>query len=903
MHKPSASTNNPGHVSHAPHFIGPALTFITGIILTVTVFSLVRHWEESQLQSLFELSARNRFASLQTDVIRHQGVVDSIASLFSSSQQVTRKEFRLFVASALARQPSIQALSWNPLIKNAERDDYIKKAHEDNLADFEITHFDTGGQLEENTSRDDAVVVYYIEPYLGNEKAMGFNIASHPGRLKAIQQARDTGKSVITERVALVQKDTAKQNLGYLLLKAVYRQGESIDTLAERRKHFLGVVVGVIRFQNWSTYAMQNLPRAGLDVLIMDKSAPMDKQFLHFHSSRTRNVVLTPTLQNLNHATEGLHWQTTVDVLGRQWSFLFTPAPAFLATHRSWQAWTILLAGLSFTFLLTFYLFATARHTSRMLSTNIALLHEVTERKTNESELKAQIDFIDTVLNAAGNIIVVLDLEGRFVRFNRAAEELTGYSIDDVLDKPVWELVIPDEQKNRVKSVFNQLKNGDIEVTRQYENEWLTNDGGRCLLQWHNSALRDEHGKVSHIVAMGYDITEKKKAAVEHERLQRELQQAHKMDSLGQLTGGIAHDFNNLLGVINGYANLIIEKYQTRADEKLLNYVNHIKEAGERAAKLVTQMLAFSRSAQLDDTPIQLEPLLKEDVKMLRATLPSTVEIKTSIESSLPSVLMNPIHLHQILMNLAINARDAMREVGQLSIKLGWARKLDTESQISHKPVSGDWIELSVSDTGTGIDTETARNMFNPFFTTKEVGKGTGMGLSVIYGIMESHEGHILLESELGKGSTFRILFPPTPGDNHEITQDNQKTTSLTKGNGAEILLVDDELSLGNFMVELVTHHGYNALLITDSAEAFTLFQKQPDRFSMLITDQTMPGMTGMALIKKIRELRPGLPVILCSGNVDRINDREMMEMNIAIFEKPIAGQQLLLKIAELLKN
>lgn len=902
MNNHSVNVDTAGYSTHIPQFIGPALTLITGIILSVTVFSLVRDWEESELQNLFEASARNRFVSLQNDVIRHQDVVDSIASLYSSSQHVTRKEFRSFVEQALSRQPSIQALSWNPLIKNAEREHYIKKAHEDKFTDFRITNFDTSGQLEENTSRDDAVAIYYIEPYLGNEKAMGFNIASHPSRLKAIQQARDTGKTTITERLSLVQKSIQKQNLGYLLLKAVYRQGETIGTIAERRKHFLGVAVGAIRFHNWSTFAMQNLPTAGLDVLILDKSAPIGKQFLHFHSSRTRDEALAPTLQNINDAEEGLHWQTTVDVLGRQWSFLFTPAPAFLETHRSWQAWTILIAGLSFTFLLTLYLFSKARHTAKMLITNITLLHEVTERKTNESELKSQIDFIDTVLDAASNIIVVLDLEGRFVRFNRAAEVLTGYSIEDVLGKPVWEFVIPDEQKDDVETVFNHLKNGEMEVASQYENEWLTSNGGRCLLQWHNSVLRDENEKVSHIVAMGYDITEKTKTEAEHDRLQRELQQAHKMDSLGQLTGGIAHDFNNLLGVINGYANLIYEKYQDNGDEKLIRFAAHIKEAGDRAAKLVTQMLAFSRDSQVDDTLIQLEPLLKEDVKMLRATLPSTVEIKTIIEPSLPSVLINPIHLHQILMNLAINARDAMQEVGQLSIRLGWARNLNTESPISHKPVSGDWIELSVSDTGSGIDTETAQNMFNPFFTTKEVGKGTGMGLSVIYGIMESHGGHILLDSELGKGSTFRMLFPPVLEDKREIEKSDQTTAELAEGNGAEILLVDDEASLGNFMAELVSHQGYKAQLITDSVEAFTLFQNEPDRFSMLITDQTMPRMTGIELIKKLKEIRPELPVILCSGNIDRVNVSEATDMKIALFEKPISGQQLLLKIAELLK-
>ena len=893
----SAKSGHTGLFGISPHIFAPALTYILGTVLTISVFSLVRGGEEAQLQQLFESSARNRLAALQTDIVRHTEVVSSLASFFSASQNVTREEFRSFVKTALSRHPGIQALAWNPLIKSAEHKRYIDQAYEDGLSDFQITEFGSSGQIIEATGQDDAVVVYYIEPYKSNEKALGFNIASNPARLQAIQQARDTGKATITERITLVQEQ--QESFAYLLLIPVYRQDVSIHTVIERREQFIGLATGVIRLNAWLPLSIRDLPPIGIDVLLLDQSAPADKQFLHFHSSRTRKKPIHASDISVSKAEENLHWKSSIDISGRQWTALFTPAPAFRKENRSWHAWTILMAGLSFTFLLTLYLFAKMRYADRLASTNIELLHENTERKVNESELKSQIDFIDTVLDAASNIIVVLDLDGRFVRFNRAAEEYTGYTVNEVLGEPVWELVIPEEQRDAVKNVFYRLRNGELAIASQYENDWLNRYGGRSLFQWHNSVLYDENGKVSHIVAMGYDITEKKKAEAEHERLQRELQQAHKMESLGQLTGGVAHDFNNLLGIINGYASLIHDRYSNN-DEKLSSYVANIREAGDRAARLVSQMLAFSRSDIVSDTPLQFEPLLKEDIKMLQASLPSSIEIKTEIEAGLPGVLMNPIHLHQILMNLAINARDAMQEVGQLHIKLGWARHLNTESQVSHKPVKGDWIELCVSDTGSGISEENAKNIFNPFFTTKEVGKGTGMGLSVIYGIMESHNGHILLESKPGQGSTFRMLFPPILEQDYEITQTSQSTVDVPMGNGSEILLVDDEISLASYMAELVNSQGYMAHFVTDSSEALALFQKEPKRFSMLITDQTMPKMTGTELISHVREIVPGLPVILCTGNSDRIDDKWAQEMDISFFEKPVSGQQLLLKIAAL---
>lgn len=527
--------------------------------------------------------------------------------------------------------------------------------------------------------------------------------------------------------------------------------------------------------------------------------------------------------------------------------------------------------------------------------------HDISERKLNEQEIKSQQVFTNTILDVAGNIIVVLDTDGCFVRFNRAAEELTGYSSDEILGKPIWDWVIPEEQLTGVKTVFENLRKGDIEIAEQYENEWLTRDNDRRLLHWYNSVLQDNDGVISHIVALGYDITDIKESEEEKARMQRELQQAQKMESLGQLTGGIAHDFNNLLGIISGFTSLILNRCldKTNENEKLAEYMERIQGASNRAIDLVSQMLAFSRIDRGEDRSVQCGPLVKEDIKMLRATLPSSIDIQTEIEPDLPNILMNPTQLNQILMNLIINGRDAMKGVGQLNIKLGWVRDLNTESPISHKPVTGDWIELSVSDTGSGIDIETAQKIFNPFFTTKEVGKGTGMGLAVVYGIMNKHNGHILFDSELGKGTTFRMLFSPVEDGTEDTTQ-TETTIELPEGNGAEILVVDDEPGLASYMAETINSSGYKATFVVDSAEALELFRKEPDRFAMLITDQTMPKITGIELIDKLHEIRPELSAILCSGYSDKINATEVDKRGIHFFDKPIDNDKLMLKIAEL---
>ena len=314
-------------------------------------------------------------------------------------------------------------------------------------------------------------------------------------------------------------------------------------------------------------------------------------------------------------------------------------------------------------------------------------------------------------------------------------------------------------------------------------------------------------------------------------------------------------------------------------------------------------MLTYSRRDNQDDLEIKLGPLLNENIEMLRASLPSSIDIITKVEPHLPYVMMNPTNFHQILMNLLINARDATQGTGEIIVSLSLARNLNTQSQVSHKQIKGDWVELSVSDNGSGIDIETIKYIFEPFFTTKDVGEGTGMGLSVIYGIMQGHNGHILVQSELGKGTTFRMLFPPIKHKSKPLVQDKPTQAKPTESHGERILVVDDEKSLANFMAELLTNNGYEPCSTTDSSEALDIFKRDPDHFSMLITDFTMPKVTGEKLIEMVRDIRPELPVILCTGQSDKFDIDMAKKLNIPFFKKPVDSESILLKISELLNK
>jgi len=872
---------------------GWLIAFLLGFSISISMFFVVRGFEQTELKRVFNQHAKNRLAIIQTDMIRQQEIVSAIASLFSSSPTITRSQFKIFVQDALTRRPNIQALGWNPLITDSQKQDYIDRAKLDGFDGFQFKSLPTAENLIERDESEHAVIAYYIEPYLGNEKALGLNIASHPVRLEAINKARDTGQAIISKPIELIQR--TGQGNGFLLLKAVYAQGVIPDNVVDRRKQFVGVAIGVFNFRNWMPILLQEIPASGIDVWLFDQTESNANRVLYFHSSRTREKIFEPKLEDINTARNGLHWEESFQLMGRQWTCLFSATPAFLQEHSSWLAWFIMIFGLILSVLFSFYFFNRARNIAQISVFNNQLIKEIAERKKYEVDLKSQFEFTDTVLNGTHNLIVVLDLEGRFKRFNREAESVTGYSSNEVLDRAIWDSVIPEHDIEQVKKQFRNLREGVVDAETHYENEWRAKDGRQIALQWNATTLTNKKVNSTYIVAVGYDVTEINKNKMEQMRLERELHQAHKMDSLGKLTGGIAHDFNNLLGIINGYSSLIRDKFKNKGDEKLIGYLGHIIEAGERAAKLVAQMLSFSRSTPLDDAPIDLELLVLDDINMIRATLPSSIKIDQEIESNLPSIKISAIHFHQIFMNLSINARDAMNGVGTLTIKVGWLRNLNTVSPISHKAIKGDWLQLSISDTGCGIEPEIIHSIFNPFFTTKEVGKGTGMGLSVVYGIMEGCSGHLLLNSEIDKGSCFQMLFPPAKNSNHGLLIQQQKLSfGDLKTNEVEILIVDDEPSLGNFMAELIGSYGFKVLYLQDSREALTIFKKNPDRFLALVTDQTMPNLTGVDLIERVRKLRPQFPAILCSGFSDKIDHLLAKKKGIIYLEKPLNREKLL---------
>ncbi len=427
------------------------------------------------------------------------------------------------------------------------------------------------------------------------------------------------------------------------------------------------------------------------------------------------------------------------------------------------------------------------------------------------------------------------------------------------------------------------------------------NDGA---VRWvHGTGELEYDEKLNPIRMLGtiQDITERKRAEEENKRLQAQLQQAQKMEAIGTLAGGIAHDFNNILSAILGYAEMVQE--DSPVGSRVRKDIDQVVNAGHRAKELVKQILAFSRQDATEHIPVQPAAIIKEALKMLRSSLPSTIDIRQDIDAEAGLVLADPTQIHQTLINLCTNAFHAMEETGgTLTISLKRIALSHDDLQGEPHVQPGRFMQLSVGDTGYGIASDIKEKIFDPYFTTKEIDKGTGMGLAIIHGIVESYQGFITCHSRPGEGTVFHVYLPIIPDT--ALSEIKSAAPDLTPVGNEHILYIDDEEILAEMGKTMLERLGYRVTARTSSLEALATFQNQPDQFDLVITDQTMPGMTGVDLARRMLQIRPGMPIILCTGFSTLITEDKAKSLGIKGFAlKPLARKDIAALIRKVLEG
>jgi PAS domain S-box-containing protein len=462
-------------------------------------------------------------------------------------------------------------------------------------------------------------------------------------------------------------------------------------------------------------------------------------------------------------------------------------------------------------------------------------------------------------------------------------EKISGFTPEPFINDPhFWASRLHPEDRSQVLEVFGSILEQKLIMV---EYRWLHADGTYRWFEDNAILVRDGDGNPKEIVGTWLDITESKVAEEERLRLSGQLQQAQKMESIGTLAGGIAHDFNNILSAIIGYAELV--KQQLTRDSEIWIFQRQVIRAGMRARDLVQQILAFSRQSPREYKPLKVHIFVKEALKLLRSTIPTTIDIRQNINPDCGTIVADPTQIHQIMMNLCTNAYQAMRKTGGvLTVGLDEIEVRVDDYLAGLHLTPGKYVRLDVSDTGPGIRPEIKNRIFEPYFTTKDKGEGTGMGLAVVHGIVQSHHGHISVYSELGKGTTFHVYLPCVAMEVCAAETENKE--SVPRGH-ERILVVDDEEQIISISRQILEGLGYTVTGLTGSIAAWQAFSSHPQAYDLVITDMTMPDMTGTELALKILRLRPDMPIVLCTGFSEQISEEKAKSLGIrAYINKPV---------------
>lgn len=415
-------------------------------------------------------------------------------------------------------------------------------------------------------------------------------------------------------------------------------------------------------------------------------------------------------------------------------------------------------------------------------------------------------------------------------------------------------------------------------------------------------AVRTSNGHIVGLNGSVEDVTARVLDKQDRQALELKMLRFQKMEAIGELAGGIAHDFNNILTSVMGYTELALMEASPDDSAKLSTYLQEIYQGGRRARELVAKMLTFSRSDKSEPQNFDLMLEVKDIVKMLRASLPRSIEIRIDIDEGLPEVYIDRQFLQQLMMNICINARDAMPDGGIIQLR-GRSRTVTrVHCDSCHAEFAGEFVELSIEDSGTGIPADLLERIFEPYVSTKY--DGSGMGLAMAHGIMHRHGGHIKVDSLLDDGTEFRFFLKPA--DSVGATSPEKPHTNIepTRLEDKHILVIDDEVSLVYFIRELLQRKGYQVSVASDSHEAWDLFSATPDEFDLVVTDQTMPGLSGVQLAGKMITLKPDIPIMLCTGYSDVVDETNIAQYGIQAFmPKPLDSKEFLRSVEELLVN
>lgn len=514
----------------------------------------------------------------------------------------------------------------------------------------------------------------------------------------------------------------------------------------------------------------------------------------------------------------------------------------------------------------------------------IAIRYEITERKLGEERIRQQASLLDKAQDA----ILVCDLNFQILYWNLSAERIYGWSSADAFGRNIFDLLSAGD-KTRLQEVQRSIAESD---EWKAELRQTTRAGEKLIVDSRWTLVRNEAGDADYYLITNTDITEQK-------RTEEQLLRAQRMESIGTLAGGIAHDLNNILSPILMSVDML-RLGVSPSDQA--RWLGMIKENAERGADLVRQVLTFARGMEGERITVQLKHLIKEAIAVLKQTLPKSIVLRSEIASQLWTISADPTQVHQVLMNVCINARDAMPNGGTLSIKAENLVVDENYARINSEAVPGSYVVLTISDTGSGMTADVVKRIFDPFFTTKEIGKGTGLGLATTLTIVKSHGGFINVYSEPGHGTRFSVYLPSSEAQHQKVIE--QAKDSLPRGDGQLILVVDDEENIRGIAEATLSTFGYRVLTAVDGRDALQAYERSRGEIDLVLTDLAMPTMDGQTLIRSLRQVDRNLKVVAMSGLMTDEQTAELKDLGVeTLLSKPYTAEELLTALRSMLSE
>ena len=811
----------------------PLLVGALSLALTAWLWHHEQQTQERHLKDNFEFGLRQTVTRVEQRMASYEQTLRGVRGLFDASEGVSRDDFSAYVDAQFAGADfaGLRVIAYAPLLGADEVEAHVDAQRAAGAADF---------ALRPPRRRERVAPVTFAAPVTASSlSALGYDPLSDPNRRAAMLRAGDSGGAAITAWTRLLDAPGQDPVSGFVMFMPLYAKGRLVDTVDQRRAHLIGWVFAAFRVGDMMS-SLYGEGTPGLDVRIYD-GVDIGPATLMYPA----DGAAAPT------GPARFDAQEFIGFAGHAWTVAVRSTPEFERRHRNDAARIIAIAGTGLSLLLALltWQLVTARERAA------AAARQMTQQLRDGAERYRRI------VETANEGIWTVDADERTSFVNPKMQQLLGYAADEMLGRH-WIDFMADRETVAAAAPALKLASGPAE---QRDVRFRRKDGSDLWATLSTSAIVDSAGRRAGVLAMVTDVSERNAAEVNRAALEGQLRQSQKMEAIGTLAGGIAHDFNNILAAILGNVSMV--EHDLGLAHPSRGRLQQIAKAGVRARNLVQQIVAFSRHQPQELVTLPLRPLLEETVELLRSTLPARVQLELRLSDEALHVGGDATQLQQVLMNLCTNAWHALHgSTGHIVV--GMSRtELDAQAAGRLGGLrAGSHVHVWVSDDGCGMDEVTRLRVFEPFFTTKVVGLGTGLGLSVVHGIVTAHRGAITVNSVPGQGSTFDMYFPlalpaglpAAPG----------AEPSAPQGAGQRVLYVDDDPVMLLTVEALLQRMGYRVTCMGGPLEALELWREQPDAFDAVVTDFNMPSMSGLDLAVELGRLRPGLPVVISSGYV-----------------------------------